>query len=763
MSRLLACTLLCAAGAAGAAATQPLSPGQSAQVEVISNGFSNALVVNVPEGVSRLRLRATSADPAADIDLLVRYDSPFPDTSFDGALPTPAYLFDHAVQLSANAAGDEFVVLSAASGAPLRPGPVHVSLLNFSNQTQLITFTSEPLAEDFFFPITMVFDDPRNDCDTAGWNDASARSPVRGNNGTTLGQQRRNAMNEAARLLSEELRPNAPITIHACWSTLEFGDNGGVLAQAGPYYRLVRDAGRGLGVNFLPERFVTFPGTVSAHQAGTTICRYAGGRCADFLPDVFSQFNYAVDQASNASRRFDYGFEPQAGSTSFISVAMHEISHGLVFAGTIELSDGSTGFGDQRLFRGLPYDDTYGRYVRSTLGGVLLDTPLLRLHTSDRLAALTGGLSLRFGGPVSLESPDNPFPGFPAPANYIALHAPATVAPGSTYSHLDTINNSAGPQLMTASINAAGPRSLGAARPILEDIGWYRQARLPAEPVALYEGQYFDPQRNGHGFEIRRIEGFTAQNGDPLYFVTFYSYDATGRPEFYTATGTLIDGVFAPAQDAVTGDSLLRNLYLGQDSNPQTRADPAADYDGQVRIDFGNAANHPVCFESAEGRTLDGPTAVFSFSINAQEETQWCVQALTDPQTLPAVDFSNQWYDPADGGWGLSIVSVPGASGDALALEIYYPDAAGNGRWALVQTDNYVPGAALPVVSFTGFCRACTASELQPLQIGEMVLDLRRPQDGPSTVSFDITWPGVEGGRFVRQNATIVAVGTPGF
>lgn len=737
MSRLLTALLLGALLSTPSLARE-LAPGQSAQVDLGANGFNNLLWINVPEGVDRLRLRATAPDPATDIDLLVRYDSPFPNSSYDGSPPTASHLFDHAVQLSANSAGDEFVVLSSASGQPLRAGPVYISLLNFSSQPVTVSFSSEVLPADFFHPITVVFDDSRNECDIAGWNDASARSPIRGNNGTTLGQQRRNAVNEAARLLSEELRPNAPITVQGCWDTLEFSDSGGVLAQAGPYYRLVRDAGRRLGVHFLPERFTTFPGTVAAHQAGTTICRYAGGNCADFLPDVFSQFNYAVDQASNASRRFDYGFEPLAGTTSFVSVAMHEIAHGLGFAGTLDLSAESTRFGDQRLFRGLPYDDAYGRFARSSIGGLLSDIPLLRQSNGDRLTALTSNLGLRFGGPITLSSPDNPFPGFAPPANYIALHSPSPVRAGSTYSHLNTINNSAGPQLMTASINSAGPRTLGAAKPIMQDVGWYQARRAPPPATAIFEGQYFDPRRDGHGFEIRRTAAFTAQNGDPLYFVTFYSYDDSGRPEYFTATGTLIDGVFAPATDAETGDSLLRNLYLGRNSNPQTRADPAPDYDGQIRIDFVNAANHPACFVDGEGRTLDGPAAVMSFRINAQDETQWCVQPVTDPQSLPAVDFGNQWYDPADGGWGLSIVSVPGAAGDALALEIYYPDAQGKGRWALVQTERYVPGATMPVFSLTGFCRGCPSSELQPLQIGEMSLDLKRPGEGQSRASFDI-------------------------
>lgn len=763
MIRLFGASLLLASGVAGAAALQSIAPGQTALVTVQGEGFSNALVLDVPQGVSKLRLRAVAGNAAQDIDLLVRFDSPFPNSNFDGTAPTPTYLFEHAVQQSTTSGGDEFIVLSSASAYPLRPGPVFLSLVNFDALPSSITVTAEALSDDFFVPITVDFDDTRQSCDLSGWNDATARTPVRGNSGTTLGAQRRNALLEAARLLSEEIRPTAPLTVQACWASLEFGDSGGTLAQAGAFYRVVRDNGRFTGLAFLPERYTGYQGTVAAHQAGNRLCNYVGGTCSNYLADIRAEFNLAVDQASNVARRFDYGFTPEAGTTSFVSVAMHEIAHGLGFAGSLDLDAESTRFGEQRLLQGLPYDDAYGSFARSSVGGSLNPIPLLRLSNADRLATLVSGTGLRFGGPISLASPENPFPGFAPPANHISLHAPSPVRPGSSYSHLNTLNNSAGPQLMTAAINSAGPRSLGVARLILEDIGWYRTARQPAPAPAVVEGQYFDPQRNGHGFEIRRIEGFAAQNGDPLYFVTFYTYDASGRPEFFTATGSVIDGVFAPAEDAVTGDSLLRNIYLGRDSDPQTRADASPGYNGQVRIDFANAANHPACFTTADGRALDGPTALLSFRINASGPTQWCVQSLTDPNAAPAVDFSNQWYDPSDGGWGLSIVSVPGAGGDALALEIYYPDAQGNGRWALVQTENYVPGQPLPVLSFSGFCRDCTPTELDAVEIGEMVLDLRRPGEGQSTVSFDITWPGAEGGRFTRSNSPIIPVGTPAF
>src|SRR5689334_1048744 len=72
-----------------------------------------------------------------------------------------------------------------------------------------------------------------NDSAGSGFNDPTPASPVGGNTGTTVGQQRLNAFQFAANLWGATLKSDVPIAIRASWAALPCTANGGTLAQAG--------------------------------------------------------------------------------------------------------------------------------------------------------------------------------------------------------------------------------------------------------------------------------------------------------------------------------------------------------------------------------------------------------------------------------------------------------------------------------------------------------------------------------------------------
>jgi hypothetical protein len=725
-----------------------LRPGQPLEVQIPAGSFTQAIWVEVPTGAERLQLNLDGANPAQDVDLLARFGEPFPATSFTDAPPQADWLWSFAHFQSVSPQGTESIVISRASPQPLRAGRLHLALINYSASPATATLSASFASDSAFVPLEVSFNDSRDDCDISGWNDSTPAAPVRGNSGTTLGQQRRLALQEAARLLGEELRPRASIRIQACWENQEFGENGGVLAQARPNFLLVDDPGLDLPFGALDARYVTQTAAVAAHQAGTPLCRFVGMNCGNGRePDVRTSFNRNVDSQGDASRRFDYGFQHAGTGFSFVSTAMHEIAHGLGFIGLLNLSESAGNErGNQRRSFGKRYDDAYGRHAVIS-GADGSRAPLLRATREERLAALVRSSALGFAGPRSLQPPNDP----------LRLHAPNPISEGSSYSHLNSFSH---PGLMTASISSTGPRALGTGRQVLYDVGWDPAPKPVPAPATVREGQYYDVARNGHGFDLRRIEGLTG--ADELYFVLFYTFDAQGRPEWFSSAGRIIDGVFQPARSA-TGDSLLRNLYQGQGAVPSTIADPSPDFHGDLRIDFRSAALHPECADGRTGRALAGPLAVMSWDLDGNHR-QWCVQPVVDGRDGVAVDFSNQWYDPSDGGWGLSVQSFPGAGGDGLAIELYFPDAGGRGRWGLVQTDRFVPGASYPVWQVGGYCRTCIApAELGVTPIGTLSIDLAAPGEGTSRVSIDVSYPGPEGGRFMRNDVPIVPVGVPGY
>lgn len=737
--------------AALAAPKVALPVGGSLPVTMQGNSFTNEVFIDVPQGTERLVVRLLAANPAQDVDLLVRYDSPFPDQTIDGGPPDPNWLFDHAQYLGASVAGDERISLTRFGRFPVRAGRLYLSLINFEAGPVNATLTAATAPADEVVPITMVFDDPGSGddaCDTSGWNDSRAASPIRGNPGTTLGAQRRNAAQEAARLLSEQIRPAVPIRIRACWEDLESG----ILAQAGP-------RGFNVGAAFsvdnlgalrvfqrgLPRAQTFYSRAATAQRMGTPSCGF-GGSCSQY--DVAITFNLAPDNQSQANRRFDYGFDREGSqSASFVSVAMHEISHGLGFVGLIDRGTGDGELGEKLT----PFDDIYGSLA--VIRGPNPPIPFLRASLAQRQAALTQGLALRFIGERAVASSENIFSAFAFPENLPRLHTPSTVAGGSTYSHLSIEHPN---QLMLAAISSSAPRSLGLAGPMLLDLGWDRDAVAAAPQFPVTEGQYFDSLRNGHGFDFRRVAGTS-----DLYFLVFYTFDAAGNPEWFNSVGRVVDGYFLPARNSF-GDSLLQNLFRpGQ--NPQTVVDEDPAFNGQVRLGFDGAENSPACQLSLENSVADGREGVLTWILNG-ESNNWCSQPLTSAENPVTVDYSGIWFNPADPGWGITFVSFPGEGGDGLAAQIYYPDASGRGRWAFMQAPTYSAGGTYPVFQVSnGYCRDCEApAELEVVQIGEITVNLV-PGGNGSTVSFRLTYPGAQGGTFERSASPIEPGSEPRF
>lgn len=753
---LCAALLAAVPAAAVAAPTVPLAPGGSITLTVPPSSFTNDVYIDVPEGAERLSVRVAATNPAQDVDLLLRFDSAFPDATIDGNAPEAEWLFDHAQYQSTSAGGDEQITLSRAGTYPLRAGRLFISVVNFDAAATPATLSATLGAADAVVPMTVLFDDPgsgSSTCNTSGWNDAAARSPIRGNSGTTLGQQRRNAMLEAARLLTEEIRPQVPITLRACWGDLPFSNSGGTLAQAGPRTFFLSDVftnNRGVlqaSGRFLDEPYTIYSLAAAAQQAGSRACGFVGGSCTQH--DVNITFNLAVDNATQQNRRFDYGFTHEQGQgSSFISTAMHEIAHGLGFLGLIRLNTENNGVIGERLSE---YDDIYGKQV--VISAFPTTKPFLRATIEERAAALVAGSQLRFTGPTAVPSTQNVFNAFAPPENLIRLHSPNVIAGGSTYSHLSIEHPN---QAMQASISGSGPRTLGLAKDMLQDLGWSRTPKASPGPRTPAEGQYFDPTRNGHGFDFRRVAGTT-----DVYFLVYYSFDANGNPEWFNAVGRTVDGLFVPARNQF-GDSLLQNLFrAGQ--NPQTVVDDGAAFSGQVRIDFVGAKDAPSCQANSGQRVNDDSQNVMSWLLNGDEGV-WCSQPLLAGNSGVAVDYSGIWFNPADPGWGITFLSFPGEGGDGLAAQIYYPDASGRGRWAIMQTPRYQAGGTYPVFQVSnGYCRDCTApAELSLQEIGSITVSLA-PGGSGSQVSFSITYPGTEGGTFTRSNSPIAPGSEPRF
>ena len=179
-------------------------------------------------------------------------------------------------------------------------------------------------------------------------------------------------------------------------------------------------------------------------------------------PDISAEF-------SNDSSLFSYGTTPSADRYDFTTVVLHEIGHGLGFAGAMDVQTGADGV--ERGFwnpgttepRPLVYDR---QAVRPNDDGTV--TPLLSLpRGSTELAqALTDGRSV-WDGPAGRAANGGKRP---------ELFTPPEWQEGSSYSHLDEQTYPTGDpdSLMTPTIDLGevvrdpGSIALG----MLADIGW---------------------------------------------------------------------------------------------------------------------------------------------------------------------------------------------------------------------------------------------------------------------------------------------------
>jgi len=161
-----------------------------------------------------------------------------------------------------------------------------------------------------------------------GFNDATPATPVGGNTGTTLGQQRLIAFTHAANIWGATLTSSVPIVINAQFTPLACTATSAVLGSAGA-----------------TQVFADFPG---APKAGT-LYSYAlanklyGSEISDAPgAQINARFNSELGKAGCLTgSSFYFGLDGNEGSNiDFVATLLHEMGHGIGFQ---TFTNGSTG------------------------------------------------------------------------------------------------------------------------------------------------------------------------------------------------------------------------------------------------------------------------------------------------------------------------------------------------------------------------------------------------------------------------------------
>jgi hypothetical protein len=242
------------------------------------------------------------------------------------------------------------------------------------------------------------------------------------------------AFNYAASIAQSLVNSAVTIRINACWADL----GGGGLLGLG-------------GATTIHRNFSGAPQTNTWYYQSLANALHGSDLDAG-NPDILTTYN---------SVRTDWylGTDgiPQASKLDFVSVVLHEIWHGLNFAGSMTVSSGLGywGWGDC----GNP--SIYDRFTEYGASSALLG---YTCGSASLASALTSN-NIFFDGANANAANGG---------SHVSLYAPGTWAGGSSYSHLGESYNGTPNALMTYSIgyNEANHNPGPVGRCLLKDIGW---------------------------------------------------------------------------------------------------------------------------------------------------------------------------------------------------------------------------------------------------------------------------------------------------
>ncbi|HKO96866.1 MAG TPA: PA domain-containing protein, partial [Pyrinomonadaceae bacterium] len=160
------------------------------------------------------------------------------------------------------------------------------------------------------------------DAPSSGLNDPTPVSPIGGNTGTTVGQQRLIALQRAASIWGETLVSGPTITIRVTWTALSCDATQGALASAGNF---------GTNSGGVWRDFGAVPGTWYGNALANAL---SGIDRNGSSPEMQVQFNVNLGNGNCfAQAHWYYGLDTNhpADGINLVSVALHEFGHGLGF------------------------------------------------------------------------------------------------------------------------------------------------------------------------------------------------------------------------------------------------------------------------------------------------------------------------------------------------------------------------------------------------------------------------------------------------
>jgi hypothetical protein len=275
---------------------------------------------------------------------------------------------------------------------------------------------------------------------------AAGAQDLTGKTCQTFPENAKAAFNAAAAIWANTIKSAVPITIKACWADLQsdkiLGYSGGA-----PQHR----------------DFIGAPKTGTWYQA--SLANSLAGR------DLSStEFDMHITYNSRFSWYYGADGKPPAGQYDMVTVAAHEIAHGLNFSGTLQYTQGSASFGYNT-----GYPNVYDTFMKSGTGKALTSYT----NPSTELGALVTSNGLWFDGPNAKAANGN---------SRVKMYAPSEWAPGSSYSHLDynTFKGTTNGMMVYAVAPGSSNHNPGTVtKGLLKDLGWQMATTTITAPAPL--------------------------------------------------------------------------------------------------------------------------------------------------------------------------------------------------------------------------------------------------------------------------------------
>ena len=343
------------------------------------------------------------------------------------------------------------------------------------------------------------------DTPNIGFNDTTPATPIGGNPGTTVGQQRLNAFQHAASIWGAALPAGPTITIRASWDpTLTCGPSSGTLGSAGA-----------IGIH---RDFTGAP--VANTWFGAALANTLAGTDLDPTnPEIRARFNPDIGTAGEClqNSHWYYGLDTSDpspfGSINLVTVLLHEFGHGLGFQTFTSSSTGAQNNG---------FPSTFDRFLFDTT----TNKTWTQMTNSERVASAINSGSLVWIGTQVLADATLLSSGKDA-NGHPRMFAPNPVQGGSSVSHWDTVlspNQLMEPNI-TSSLSHTVRTPLDLTFSLLTDVGWC-VSNCPPPPPPPSPTPTPSPPSNDNFVNAQMISGCsgsvsgtnvaaTKENGEP--------------------------------------------------------------------------------------------------------------------------------------------------------------------------------------------------------------------------------------------------------